>query len=75
MSLPIFAFWLVSVLSSCSVDGVQSNPLTPSMNEQSALAHEVVIFSVNDVHGRIDNFAKIKPIIEAAKKNTNRYIL
>jgi len=67
MSLPIFAFWLVSVLSSCSVDGVQSNPLTPSMNEQSALAHEVVIFSVNDVHGRIDNFAKIKPILEAAK--------
>jgi 5''-nucleotidase/2'',3''-cyclic phosphodiesterase and related esterases len=66
MSLPIVAFWLVSALSSCSVDSVPSNPLNPDANDQSALLHEVVIFSVNDVHGRIDNFAKIKPILEAA---------
>ena len=68
MPIPVFAFWLASLLFSCSVDSTPPSVLAPYENQGRSAVQEVVIFSVNDVHGRIDNFAKIKPLIEEAQK-------
>ena len=41
-------------------------------NEQiKQTTEEVTIFFVNDVHGQIDNFAKVKHIIDAERNKTN----
>ncbi len=54
---------------SCSNEDSNSNP-TP-LNE----VKEVTIFHINDQHGRIENFAKIKHIVDEEKKRTNVFIV
>jgi len=57
---------VVSLLTiSCSKDGNSTIP-TPQ-NE----VKELTIFHINDQHGRLDNFAKIKHIIDLEKQQTN----
>ena len=70
MPIPVVALLLASFLISCSVETTQSAILPPEENQGSLKAKEVVIFSVNDVHGSIDNFAKIKPILEEARRES-----
>lgn len=33
---------------------------------------EVVLFAMNDMHGKIDRFSKVKPIIDAAKASADK---
>ena len=35
---------------------------------------KVVIFSINDMHSRIENFSKIKPLIDKEKGKGNRVL-
>jgi len=51
-SLPLILFFF-----SCQTEHEQTNQID----------YEIVIFSINDAHGRLENFSKIKPIIEAEK--------
>lgn len=46
----------------------QQNATTPPQ-EITQKAKEVVVFSINDPHGRLGNFPKIKPVLEEARKN------
>ena len=36
---------------------------------------KVVIFSINDMHSRIENFSKIKPLIDKEKRIGNKVFL
>jgi len=54
---------------SCSKE--DSN-LTPTPQNE---AKEVTIFHINDQHGRIENFAKIKHIIDEEKKLSNVFVV
>lgn len=51
-------FALAILLSACSKSEIQQ-------------AQELTIFFVNDVHGQLDNFAKVKQIIDAERQQTN----
>ena len=54
---------------SCSKEDSNSTPIP--QNE----VKEVTIFHINDQHGRIENFAKIKHIIDEEKKLTNVFVV
>ncbi|WP_456463145.1 bifunctional metallophosphatase/5'-nucleotidase [Lutibacter sp.] len=66
-------FLLISIILffffSCSNE--ESSPITPPHNE----AKELTIFHINDQHGRLDNFSKIKYIINKEKKQTNVMVI
>lgn len=57
-------FFIFSILS-CSNDS--GNELPPI----DTTAKELTIFHINDQHGRLDNFSKIKYIVDEAKTQTN----
>lgn len=66
--LSLFMFFVFALVSACATDGVgdsEAQGLTP---ESEVGFKEVVFFSLNDVHGRIDNFGKVKVIIDEARK-------
>ena len=65
--LVLISFSLFSV--ACSNDGNTSIP-TPQ-NETK----ELTIFHINDQHGRLDNFSKIKHIIDLEKETTNVFVV
>lgn len=60
-----FVYSLVTACSGESYDQLSGESLT---NTPPEAFKEVVIFSVNDVHGRIDNFGKVKHIIDEARE-------
>ena len=59
-----YLLWLAILVSSCSEDISQ---VGPGANQQKNLT----IFFVNDQHGQLENFAKVKHIVEEEKKETN----
>ncbi|BAX78916.1 bifunctional metallophosphatase/5'-nucleotidase [Labilibaculum antarcticum] len=61
----LFLYILFFALVSCSKD--KNEPETPI----DSTPKELTIFCVNDVHGQIDNFAKIKHIIDQERESTN----
>jgi 2',3'-cyclic-nucleotide 2'-phosphodiesterase (5'-nucleotidase family) len=62
----LFLFGLVVFLGySCSTSSNQASP-TPQNNTKT-----LTIFHINDPHGSIDNFAKIKYIVDQEKKENN----
>ncbi|MGC6421310.1 MAG: bifunctional metallophosphatase/5'-nucleotidase [Flavobacteriaceae bacterium] len=46
-----------------------SNCTSPNKEELQTTTQQIAIFSINDPHGRLNNFSKIKPILDAAKEN------
>lgn len=65
--LTVSVFFVYSLVAACSTEA--SGPLggNAQLNDAPQSFKEVVIFSVNDVHGRIDNFGKVKHIIDEAR--------
>lgn len=65
--LTVSVFFVYSLVAACSSEA--SGPLggNAQLNDSPQSFKEVVIFSVNDVHGRIDNFGKVKHIIDEAR--------
>lgn len=62
----VFPFLFISILlSACSND---DNTVAPP-NENDA--KELTIFHINDQHGRLENFSKIKYIVDQEKLETN----
>ena len=55
-------------LVSCSSD-TPEDPVPPEVEPQ---AENIVIFSINDPHGKIDNFGKIKAIIDKEKETESQ---
>jgi 5'-nucleotidase/UDP-sugar diphosphatase len=80
LRLLLFALLGVSVLSSCaggpSATSATSATTRPSPMTESTRSTQktestetrIVIFHTNDVHGKIDNFAKVAAIIDAERK-------
>jgi len=62
-NLLYFLSFSLLFIYACSNDNQQSSP------EQ--VSQELTIFFVNDQHGQIDNFSKIKHIIDAEREKTN----
>ncbi|SDX25274.1 5'-nucleotidase/hypothetical protein [Lutibacter oricola] len=58
---------LVIITFSCS--NQNDNPTI--LNEQEDGNKELTIFHINDIHGSIDNFSKIKYIVDEERKNNN----
>lgn len=56
----LIALWAVFLLV---IFGCSPNTTEPKVDE----TQEIAIFSINDPHGRLDNFSKIAPILTAAK--------
>ena len=56
---------VLSLLAACGDDDGPDNPSIPDD------AVSLSIFFVNDPHGRIDNFAKVKHIVDEAKANAS----
>lgn len=65
-------YFFLLLLCSCGQDSTTSSTATPSNDTQ---ATEVVLFAMNDMHGKIDRFSKIKPIIDAAKATSDKVFL
>lgn len=61
----LFLSLVVLTFTFCSTDN--STTIPPSEDE----IKELTIFHINDQHGRINNFAKIKYIVDQEKKETN----
>ena len=59
-TLQILLLVLIS-FSACKKD-----PITPADQVQ-----ELTVFFVNDMHGQIDNFSKVKYIIDEERQNTD----
>jgi 5'-nucleotidase len=60
---------IVSVISACSSG---TDPIiTPEPSTPKSFT-EVVIFSVNDVHGRIYNFPKLKTLLDQEREKNNQ---
>lgn len=62
--------WLICFsifVLACTKNDNSELDLPPSENE----AKELTIFHINDQHGRLENFAKIKHIIDKEKQQTN----
>ena len=60
----ISTFLLTTLILSCSK---KDDEQTPAPDPQ---AQNLTIFFVNDVHGQIDNFSKIKYIVEQEEQHT-----
>ena len=60
-----FLLSCISLFISCSKN--ENTTVPPSENELK----ELTIFHINDQHGRINNFSKIKYIVDQEKKETN----
>ena len=59
--IAILFFW------SCGNENTgQQTPETPQETT------EIVLFALNDMHGKIDQFSKVKPFIEAAKASSDK---
>jgi len=63
--LLLYFLW-ISVLISCTTD---NDSAESSINE--SITKNITIFIVNDIHGQIDNFSKIKYIIDKEREKTN----
>jgi 5'-nucleotidase/UDP-sugar diphosphatase len=57
---------VVSLLNACSSSDKPSDAASSNSPES------IVIYTVNDLHGKIDNFAKVKAIIEEEKENESQ---
>ena len=66
--LTISVFFVYSIVTACSGESYDQLSGESLKNTPPEAFKEVVIFSVNDVHGRIDNFGKVKHIIDEARK-------
>ena len=55
-------------LIGCGSEGNSSKHTSLAKEE----ATEVILFALNDMHGKIDRFSKVKPFIDAAKKASNK---
>ena len=64
----IFTLFLFVILSIISCTTVHNNIIDPP-DEQ--ITKNLTIFIVNDIHGQIDNFSKIKYIIDKERQKTN----
>lgn len=73
---PMFSAFLAlawALLSACSTS---SEPTTTTNTPTEKAFTEVIIFSVNDVHGRIYNFPKLKTLLDAERaKNDQVYFV
>jgi len=72
MKLHKYLLLIISLLIlnlSCSKDENNSNP-TPQNTTK-----EVTIFHINDQHGKLDNFSKIKYIVDQEKELTNVFVV
>ncbi|WP_324720306.1 bifunctional metallophosphatase/5'-nucleotidase [Salinimicrobium sp. HB62] len=58
----------ILLLVSCSSD----EPVDPAPPEVEPQSEDIVIFSINDPHGRIHNFGKIKAIIDKEKETESQ---
>jgi len=65
--LTVSVFFVYSLVAACSTEASGSLGGNAQLNDPPQSFKEVVIFSVNDVHGRIDNFGKVKHIIDEAR--------
>jgi 2',3'-cyclic-nucleotide 2'-phosphodiesterase (5'-nucleotidase family) len=61
-----FYLFIAFAFFSCSKDGSSITDLPIENNLK-----KITIFHINDVHGSIDNFAKIKYLVDEEKKKTN----
>jgi len=64
----LFTFYLFIIFSIISCTTVHDNIIDPP-DEQ--ITKNLTIFIVNDIHGQIDNFSKIKYIIDEERLKTN----
>ncbi|MBE7648424.1 bifunctional metallophosphatase/5'-nucleotidase [Tenacibaculum finnmarkense] len=62
---------LVSTLLSCSSNGIKNNELSENNDLNEGVEKKVTIFFVNDQHAHLDNFAKIKYLIDKEKETKN----
>lgn len=58
---------IISLLSACSSIGNGTSRTNDSKESES-----IVIYTVNDIHGKIDNFAKVKAIIDQEKETESQ---
>ena len=63
VSLNLLALLAISLLVSCSSDS-GNDPTAPEVTGE-----RLTIFFINDPHGRINNFAKVKHIVDAERAN------
>ena len=54
---------LLVLLGGCALTSCRTAALQAGANEKN-----IVIFATNDMHGRIDNYAKVKALVDAEKK-------
>jgi len=62
--LLLITYLVIIALVSCTKDNENKTPIPPAKKD-------LTIFIVNDVHAQIDNFAKVKYIIDQERKETN----
>ncbi len=63
----IFTLFLFVILSIISCTTVHDNIIIPD----EEITKNLTIFIVNDIHGQIDNFSKVKYIIDKERQKTN----
>lgn len=68
--LSVLFVWIL--LWGCGSDSSSENN-TPTLPE--ATVTEVVLFAMNDMHGKIDRFSKVKPFIDKAKANSDKVFM
>jgi len=63
----IIALLILLLFSGCSKDN--------GVNQTQSLAKDITLFFVNDQHGQIDNFSKIKHIVDLEKQETDVIVI
>ncbi len=63
------SFYKVLLLSFLILSACTNN--SPSLPDIVPAEKNLTIFMLNDIHGQIDNFAKVKYLVDEEKKNTN----
>jgi 2',3'-cyclic-nucleotide 2'-phosphodiesterase (5'-nucleotidase family) len=71
--IPYYFLFIFLLLIGCSGDNNTNtlNPAGDDNNNPTPITKELTIFFVNDQHGQLDNFAKVKHIIDEERANTN----
>ena len=64
----ILPFLVIILLWSCGNETTSPN----SVQEPALETTEVVLFALNDMHGKIDRFSKVKPFIDQAKEASDK---
>ncbi|MDB4605666.1 hypothetical protein OAH02_03145, partial [Flavobacteriaceae bacterium] len=64
----ILALSFIILLWSCGNNDTTSSPT----KDTKTATTEIVLFTLNDMHGKIDRFSKVKPFIDQAKKASDK---